>query len=237
MTFLLTLLVVIVLTFLLRTPIKRAPWLFYILAVLTAALFMARDVVQLPAFIDRPFFLLMQKCTIAEALFVVVMAMGVFDVKSKVRSWLQPIRAELSIIGCILALGHVVAYLGTFGASILFRGTAYNGFLLTSLCISLVLFALLLVLGITSFEFLKRRMKTKSWVRVQHLAYAFYALTYAHILLCLLPPALGGGASAQISVLVYSIVFAAYAVLRIRRWAVDRALAQRVSREKAALAG
>jgi DMSO/TMAO reductase YedYZ heme-binding membrane subunit len=213
--------VVIVLSFLLKVPIKRASWLFYLLAVAVVVLFLARGVVQLPAVIDQPFFFLMQKATLAEAIFVVVMLIGVFDVKSKIRVWFQPIRAELSIIACIITLGHIAAYLTSFGARILLNTTSYNGFLLSSFIIALVLFALLLVLGFTSFEIIKRHMKTRSWKKIQYLAYAFYFLTYVHILLFLLPPAIGGGVSAQISVVAYSVVFIGYCVLRLRRWRID----------------
>ena len=222
MVFSITLVSTIMLAFLLKKPIKQVPWLFYALAAIVTVLFLVRDVLSLPALIDRSFFLIMQKNYVAIALFVVVMYIGVFDSKSKVRMWLQPIRAELSIIACILALGHVVSYLGGFGARIIFGGTVYSGFLVASLFVSLILFALLLILGLTSFEFLKRRMTTKSWKRVQYFAYAFYALAFAHILLVLLPPALLGGNTAQISVAIYSVVFLPYFILRFRRLRIDR---------------
>ncbi len=225
MIFLITLACTVLFSFLLKQPIKRAPWLFYILAIVMTALFLARDVVQLPAIIEKPFFFIMQKATLAESLFIVIMFIGVFDAKSKIRSWLQPIRAELSIIACIIALGHIASYLTSFGVRILTNSSSYNGFLLSSFAIALVLFALLLVLGFTSFEFIKKRMKTKSWKKIQYLAYAFYALTYAHLMLFLLPPAIGGGVSAQISVAIYSVVFIAYFALRIRRWRIDSKMA------------
>lgn len=226
MTFLITLAVCITLSFLLRIPIKKVPWLFYLLALALTVLFLARSLVSLPPAIDKVFFSLMQKCIIAESLFIVVMYIGTLNVKSKVRQWLQPVRAELSIIACILALAHVTSYLGSFGARILFSSASYNGFLTASFCISCILLVLLVVLGITSFEFLKQRMHTKTWIRVQILAYVFYGLTYIHILLCLLPPALGGGITAQVSVAIYSLLFVLYAVLRLRRWSVDKRLRQ-----------
>lgn len=221
MIFLITLIVTVALVVVLRTPIKQLPWLFYLVAIVATVLFLARGIMPLPAIIDKPFFVVMQKCLIAQALFVLVMYIGVFDTRSKVRMWLQPIRAELSIIACILALGHVVAYLGSFGVRIFAGGASYSGFMMASFCVSLALFALLLVLGVTSFEFLKRRMKTRSWVHLQYLAYAFYGLTYVHILLTLLPPALSGGNAALVSVIVYTVVFVPYVALRLRRKLID----------------
>ncbi len=56
----------------------------------------------------------------------------------------------------------------------------------------------------------------------EKLSYLFFVLVYAHLLLMLLPPALAGGVAAQMSVAVYSLIFVAYIVLRIRRELVDR---------------
>ena len=86
----------------------------------------------------------------------------------------------------------------------------------------LALFALLVVLGVTSFNVVKKRMKKETWKRVQLLAYPFWGLVYVHLLLMLVPSALRGGAPAQMAVVVYSVVFVGYAVLRIRRAAIDR---------------
>ena len=85
-----------------------------------------------------------------------------------------------------------------------------------------VLFVLLLILGITSFQAIKTRMKVDSWKRVQKLAYLFFFLVYVHVMLMLLPSALNGGIASTISVGVYSTVFLAYFILRVLRAARDR---------------
>ena len=59
------------------------------------------------------------------------------------------------------------------------------------------LVVLLVVLGVTSFAFVKRQMSTASWKKVQKLAYPFFGLVYVHPLLMLLPSALHGGLAAQ----------------------------------------
>ena len=92
-----------------------------------------------------------------------------------------------------------------------------SGATLGALAVALVLFALLLVLGVTSFNFVKKRMRKESWKRVQMLAYPFFLLVYAHLLLMLLPAALKGGLAAQASVAVYSAVFVGYVSLRLYR--------------------
>jgi DMSO/TMAO reductase YedYZ heme-binding membrane subunit len=222
MLFLCSLVGSVVFALALKKPIKHFPYVFYALAIALVVVFLGRDMVHLPALIDRPFFLVMQKCTLAEALFVVVMFIGVFAGTSPIRSYLMPIRAELSIIACLLAVGHIVAYLGSFGARILLGGTAYGGFVLASFCVSMILFALLIVLGVTSFDILKRKMGTRTWKRIQWFAYPFFLLTWVHALLFLLPPAVRGGGAAQVSIVIYSVVFVAYLVLRIRARCVYR---------------
>ena len=76
---------------------------------------------------------------------------------------------------------------------------------------------LLVVLGVTSFNSVKARMSKQIWVKVQKWAYVFFGLTYVHVLAMLLPSALGGGAAAVQSVAAYTVVFGAYAVLRVAR--------------------
>ena len=99
--------------------------------------------------------------------------------------------------------------------------------------LALVLFALLLVLGVTSFNAVKRRMRADTWKRVQLLAYPFFGLVYVHLLLMLLPSALQGGAAAQASVAAYTAVFGTYAVLRVTRALLDRRMVASVEEVRA----
>jgi DMSO/TMAO reductase YedYZ heme-binding membrane subunit len=213
-TFVFTLIGAVLFTFVFRNLIKRYPFVFYGLAILLDVVFFARSAFPLPPLIDRSLLALMQRCLLAEAFFVIVMYVGIFSEKSRIRSYLAPIRAELSIIACYLALGHVVAYLTSFGAHVLISGTAYSMNLIVSFGISLILLVLLILLGVTSFTILKKRLKAKTWKRIQLLAYPFFILTYIHMLLFLLPAALGGGLAARTSVICYSVVFIFYAIAR-----------------------
>lgn len=78
------------------------------------------------------------------------------------------------------------------------------------------------VLGVTSFGFVKKHMRTESWKRLQRWAYVFFGLVYVHLMLMLAPAASRGGEAALVTVAVYTVVFGAYAVLRVRRAFVDR---------------
>lgn len=219
MDFLLVFVCAVAAAFALRNPIKKAPVAFYILAVAVSVLFIAAEFFPMPRAVWSALFLLVQKCMLALALFAVVMFVGVLSRDSRAGRWLRPIRAELSIIAWILSLGHMAVYLASYLPRL---GGVNKGAVMISFVVALVLFALLLVLGVTSFNVVKKRMKKDTWKRVQMLAYPFFGLAYLHLMLMLLPPALHGGAAAQVSVAVYSVLFAAYALLRVRRAMIDR---------------
>ena len=95
---------------------------------------------------------------------------------------------------------------------------------MTSFMLSIVLFALLVILGVTSFRAVKRRMGARTWKRVQFLAYPFFALVYVHIIIMLAPSALSKGGLSAVNMAAYSIVFGTYLVLRLWRYSVDRKL-------------
>ncbi len=65
-------------SFALKPAIKKVPWAWYAASVLLVAAYIAGVRGVLPAWADGAVFLLMQKGTLATALFVVVMFIGVF---------------------------------------------------------------------------------------------------------------------------------------------------------------
>ena len=206
MTFALVLACTVAACFALRNPLKACPMAFYAAALLVDVAFVAGTFWGMPREVWSVFFVLIQKCLLPLALFVVVMYIGVLDRGSRACMWLKPVRAELSIVAWLLSLGNVAA----------------------SFAVAVVLLALLAVLGVTSFNLVKKRMRTETWKKVQKLAYPFFLLTYVHLLLMLAPSALHGGVAATTSVAVYSIVFAAYVVLRLVRAAKDRRIREAV---------
>jgi len=124
-------------------------------------------------------------------------------------------------VAWFLSLGHMAVYLESYLPRLLGSG-AVSGNVVASFALAVVLLVLLVVLGVTSFAFVKKRMRTDTWKRVQKLAYPFFALVYVHLLLMLLPSALHGGAASSASVAVYSVVFVAYGLTRVGRALVDR---------------
>ena len=199
--------------FVLKKPLKKYSWAFYIVALALDVLFITGACYALPKPVWSVLYLLVQKCTLPLALFTVVMFIGVFPKDSKVRQALQPIRGELSVLAWLLCLAHVTVYLMSYAPRVLSGGLISTS-VIVSLVLALVILVLLVVLGVTSFKTVKRAMNTAAWKKVQLLAYPFWLLVYVHLMLMLAPSALGGGQAAITSVIVYTIVFGAYAVLR-----------------------
>lgn len=211
----------ILVSWLLRNQIKSHAVVFYAIAVAVQIVYIAGTYMDFPDIIWQPLFLLVQKCTLATALFIVVMYVGVLPKGSKHYLWLKGIRAELSILACILAMGHMIMCLIPYLPRIL-SGTGIKGNVLFSFVLAIALFVLILVLGITSFDNVKKKMSTATWIKVQKWAYLFYGLLYVHLMAMLLPSALNGGVQAIITTSFYTVVFVSYAVLRVRRAMIDR---------------
>ncbi|SFC53484.1 FMN-binding protein [Butyrivibrio sp. YAB3001] len=152
---------------------------------------------------------------VAGALFIPVMYAGVFPPGSFGAKKLMPVRAQLSIIGGTFAIEHSLAYLDvTIKRAFSNLGNA-NAVL--SLLISIALLAVMLPLFITSFKFIRKKMDGKKWKKLQRMAYAFYALMYVHVLIFMLPKAIGGVAGYVEKVAIYSFLFITYLFCRIYR--------------------
>ncbi|MEC4273315.1 ferric reductase-like transmembrane domain-containing protein [Adlercreutzia sp. R25] len=221
MDFAIILLVTIAACFALRNPVKACPTAFYAVAIAVDVLFVFGSTVGLPRAVWSPLFVLIQKCELSLAMFVVVMFIGCLAKESRACKWLKPIRSELSIIAWFLSLGHMAVYLESYLPRI-FGGGAISGNVMGAFALAIVLLVLLIVLGVTSFAFVKKTMRTETWKKVQKLAYPFFGLVYVHLLLMLLPSALHGGLAAQASVAVYSVVFVGYGLCRTGRALLDR---------------
>lgn len=197
--------------------LKSHPVPYYVgavvLAVAVPAVTMAG--VQFPAFVSAWVWPIFSRCAFATALFALVMWAGALPNGSAGIKKLMPIRGELSILACILTLGHNVAYGRTY-FRMLFTQPADLPLpqLLAAVC-SLVMLVIMLPLFVTSFKSVRRKMDPRTWKRLQRSAYGFYGLLYVHVLLLSVPFAMAGNVSYIFNLLVYSVVFLGYAVCRV----------------------
>lgn len=206
-----------------KNAIRKAPVFLYLIAGVLSLLFALTGTLSYPFWLQSLLFVLMQKGTLACALFVVVMYMGPFKDVGFVKHRLMPIRATLSIVACLLILGHVAKYLiGYLG-----RLGSVGSIVLAGLIVGIVCLIIMLPLGITSFNTVKRAMTPAHWIALQKAAYVFYGLVYVHLALLLLPSSMqaagtGAGEAASASLAVYTVAFGLYAVLRIGKAVRDR---------------
>lgn len=213
-------LIAVVFTALLRAPLRKSPVLLYVIATLVAGVAVYLTYHPLPSQLVRSMVFCVQKGYVGFGFMAIVMFVGVFADDSAIRRALAPVRAEFSIVGGILVIGHVVPYAGSYTR--MFASLAsLRMSVLVSLVIAMVTLALLVVLLVTSFRSVKRRMDARTWKRVQMLAYPFFILAYFHILGYMIVPVRGGSVDAAIALAYYTVAMIAYVALRLRKASAD----------------
>lgn len=221
MTFALIFVITAVASVVLAGVLRKAPWLFYAAAVAAVVVMIAGFAGVIDGGWWKPLILLVRRCMVALALFAVVMFVGVLPSDSKLGIRLRSVRTELSILACILCVGHVALYVAPYAARA-FAGNV-DAFMAVSLTTAAILLVLLAVLGVTSLGFVKKAMRTANWKKIQRWSYVFFGLTYVHLMCMLAPAAIAGGGSAIVGVVVYTVLFGGYAIGRIARWRIDSA--------------
>ena len=96
------------------TPPKALPVAFYAAAIAIDVVYVYGVFFGLPRAIWSPLFVLIQKCELSLALFVVVMFIGCLNRGGRAYHWLKPVRSELSIVAWFLSLGHMAVYLESY---------------------------------------------------------------------------------------------------------------------------
>ena len=228
MRFIIAAAVAVLAAFVFTKAIKKAPFVLYAIAVGADLLYAYGLFNGIGSGFWATFLPLMQRCTLAMAFMTIVMFVGVLRDGSPIKARLMPIRRQLSIAGCLLAFCHVIYYAYVYVMQIqsALGATAarpvFTVNLFVALGISVLITTLLVILMVTSFKFVKARMHAATWKKIQRFSYVFYALICVHLMTILIPPALAGKDAAIECVAVYSIVFSIYAILRIRRYLIDR---------------
>ncbi|MFA9378641.1 MAG: hypothetical protein ACERKZ_18145 [Lachnotalea sp.] len=210
--------------------IKKFCGLFYLLTVFTVIYLFGSYQLNIyhwwPDWFMNYFVVQFSRGSLSTAVFAIVMYLGVLNKKIPGVLHLKSIRGEISIIGCILALGHNTYY-GIYYFKHLFTNTNELAppYIIAS-CITLVLIAIMLPLMITSFRFVRRKMKASNWKKLQRLSYLFYLLLYVHVMIVLSSNI--RGFSSVLSIVIYSLVFLPYYVLRIRKYYKDNGAAKHI---------
>ena len=210
------------LAYALRKPLKRYAVSFYVVAAAIDVLFLSHALFGVSRNLASTAYPYFTRCLVGFSLFSLVMYIGVLPEASKAKRALTPIRGELSIVAAILAVGHVVNYLGAYLDQILSGFAGMSSSMMASFIVSSLLIVLLSALTITSLSSVKAKMHSETWKLVQRWAYAFYGLAYLHLVLVLAPTVSQTGQRALLSIIFYTIVVLAYFMLRIAKHMRDR---------------
>ncbi|MCI7656370.1 ferric reductase-like transmembrane domain-containing protein [Anaerotignum sp.] len=163
----------------------------------------------LTQYIVNPF----KRGALPTAMFIVVMYIGALDTKNPSVNKLMGIRGELSIIACILTLGHNIVYGQKHFVNLFTNPSEMKPQAFIAAIISLVMIAIMLPLMITSFTSVRKKMRTASWKNLQRLAYPFFALIYIHVMVLFVPKF----SEKYLDIIAYTLIFGIYAVLRITK--------------------
>ena len=219
MLFLTALFIALLIAFCLDKPLKKCPAAFYIsAAVLTVAsvIITQSDITVSSRFVRDNVLGIFSRGALGTAFWAVVMWAGALPNGSAPIKKLMPIRGELSITAAILTFSHIITY-GVQYITNLINGKTGSDFVVTSVvCLAMVL--IMTPLTVMSFKAIRKKMKAKTWKKIQRLAYIFYACIYVHILVLFVPKAQTGREGYFLSVLVYSAVFIGYSSILIRKY-------------------
>ena len=224
MVFLISLVAAVLIAVLLAKPIRKCPGAFYALCIVVSVTLAVVDFPGAPHWLSAYVLDLFRRGALGAALFVVVMFIGTLKNGSAPMKMLMPIRGYLSIMASILCLCHNVFYGRTYFVKMF---TSPSGMPLNQLLagiLTIIMLVIMIPLFIMSFRKIRNRMKARTWKKYQRFAYGYYGLLYVHIMLLMIPFALRGMTKYVISIAVYSIVYALYLILRLRKSKVRSAV-------------
>ena len=217
MLLIISLIIVALFIYFLKDSLKKYANIFYIgVAVISIAVFLL-EFLSMPLFVKNNILGIFAKGSLGTAMFVVVMYTGALPKGNKLIAPLMKIRGELSITAAILVLCHNFTYGMTYFRMLFTKTSLLSATQLAAAVISLVLIAIMIVLTVTSFPSVRKKMQAKKWKQLQRTAYVFYGLMYVHIMLINIPYARLGLGMYVANVVIYSIVFLGYAAMRISK--------------------
>ena len=217
MLLIISLIIVALFIYFLKDSLKKYANIFYIgAAVISIAVFLL-EFLPMHLFVKNNILGIFAKGSLGTAMFVVVMYTGALPKGNKLIAPLMKIRGELSITAAILVLCHNFTYGMTYFRMLFTKTSLLSATQLAAAVISLVLISIMLVLTVTSFPSVRKKMQAKKWKQLQRTAYVFYGLMYVHIMLINIPYARLGLGMYVANVVIYSIVFLGYAAMRISK--------------------
>lgn len=233
MIFLIALLEAILFVFFFKNAIRKHPAVFYILSIAVIGFIVCYTKLNLyevfPVWTYQYIISVFYRGAFSTALFVIVMYIGALNPKGKIVRALMPIRGYLSIIACLITLAHSFAYGIYYIAAIFHTPDKLDLRQILALILTIPLFSIMIVLMVTSFKAVRKKMKPRVWKNVQHLSYPWFAILYLYLMVLLVPSMLEALSPSSdiamlyrvndiLSVILYTLVFGVYFVLRVRKY-------------------
>ena len=217
MLLIISLIIVALFIYFLKDSFKKYANIFYIGTAVISIAVCLLEFLPMHLFVKNNILGIFAKGSLGTAMFVVVMYTGALPKGNKLIAPLIKIRGELSITAAILVLCHNFTYGMTYFRMLFTKTSLLSATQLAAAVISLVLIAIMIVLTVTSFPSVRKKMQAKKWKQLQRTAYVFYGLMYVHIMLINIPYARLGLGMYVANVVIYSIVFLGYAAMRISK--------------------
>ncbi|MDE5834917.1 MAG: ferric reductase-like transmembrane domain-containing protein, partial [Ruminococcus sp.] len=220
MLFLIALILAFGFAFLCGRPLKKYPFVFYVSAVIitvASVMLAGADTRSVPQLVNTYIIGLFTRGAFATALWYVVMFTGALPNGSAPIKKLMPIRGELSIFTAILTLGHNIGFGQTYFVRLFTDSARMSGNQKTAGILSIAMLAIMIPLTVMSFPKVRKKMNAKLWKNIQRTAYLFYAMIYIHVLVLYYSMAKAGREGIFFNILVYSVTFIGYAVMRVRK--------------------
>ncbi len=237
MIFLIALLEAILFVFFFKNAIRKRPAIFYVLSIAVIGFIVCYTKLNLYEVFPEWTYLyvisVFYRGAFSTALFVIVMYIGALNPKGKIVRALMPIRGYLSIIACLITLAHSFAYGIYYISAVLHTPNELDLRQILALILTVPLFLIMIVLMVTSFKSVRKKMNPRVWKNVQRLSYPWFAILYVYLMVLLVPSMLESLSTSSdmemiykvnyvLSVLLYSVVFGTYLILRVRKYQKDQ---------------
>ncbi len=204
--------------YLFKNHIKKKPYIFYLIPfvvlVIIIYLLVTNAYESMPKLAWKMMVSPFKNGAFSFAIISIVMYIGALN---KNNSWVKSvmkIRTELSIFGSIFVYLHIIGYgIFYFPAIFGFHHMDMSIYQIVATVITLVNICILTPLFITSFESVRNKMSQVKWKKIQRLSYLFYTLVYFHVIAIFM----NHFDKHIFDIILYSIVFITYAILRIRK--------------------
>lgn len=166
-----------------------------------------------PTWFNEYFMKIFSRGIFATASFMIVMFLGTITKHNDFSKKLMAIRGEMSIMASLLVFSHNIIF-GLRYFPILFTNpSSMPQRQLIASIITIFLLLMLILLFVTSFKTVRRKMKAKSWKNLQKMAYPFFIGIYVHVMVLYS----SNWKENIVGVVIYTLIYLAYIILRLRK--------------------